>query len=117
MMAYSASHTPDTRDITFDTDSFKVGIDTCTSATMFGNKDLFEDLVFKDLGEFNEGGELNIADIETLAIKMENDNGQTHLVQIPNSLYVPNLQMTLLCPQHWAQQDRTSCPWSPEGTV
>ena len=48
---------------------------------------------------------------------MDDDNGRTHPIQIPNSIYVPNLQMTLLCPQHWAQQDAISHPWSPDGTV
>ena len=49
-LAYSASHTPDAPDLAFDMDSFKVGIDTCASATMSGNKDLFKDLVLKGLG-------------------------------------------------------------------
>ena len=41
----------DNRDIAFDTDSFKVVVNACTSTTMSRNKFLFEDLVLKDLGE------------------------------------------------------------------
>ena len=33
-LAYSASHTPDAPDVAFSMESFKVGIDTCASATM-----------------------------------------------------------------------------------
>ena len=49
-LAYSVSHTPDAPDLAFDKVSFKVGIDTCASATMSHNKDLFEDLIIEDLG-------------------------------------------------------------------
>ena len=115
-MVYSASHTPDATDLAFDMDSFKVGVNAST--TMSGNKDLFEDLVLKDLGGCKGvGGELAIASIGTSTIKMNDDIGRTHLVQIPNSIYMPNLQMTLLCPQYLTQQDVTSHPWSLDGTV
>ena len=68
---------------------------------MSGNKDFFEDLVIKDLEKFKELGDmLAMASIRTLAIKMGNDNGRNHLVQIPNSVNVPNLQITLFFPQH-----------------
>ena len=49
-MAYSASHILDARDIAFNMDSFKVGINNCASTTMSQNKDLFKDIVLKDLG-------------------------------------------------------------------
>ena len=110
-MAYSASHTPDATELTFD-------VKTYTSTTMFSNKDLFEDLVLKDLGGCKRvGGELTIAGIGTLTIKMDYGNGRTHLVRVPLSIYMPNLQMTLLYPQQWAQQDGTSHSWSPNSTV
>ena len=48
---------------------------------------------------------------------MDDDNTRTHLVWISNSIYVPNLQMTLLSPKHWVQQVATSHPWSSEGMV
>ena len=36
-LAYSESHTPDNADLTFNMDSFKVGIDTCAFITMSSN--------------------------------------------------------------------------------
>ena len=48
---------------------------------------------------------------------MNDNNGRTHLIGIPISIYVPNLQMTLLCLQHWAQQDAMSHPCSLDGVV
>ena len=85
---------------------------------MFGNKDLYEDLVLKDLGEFKRvQGRLAIDGIGTLVIKMDNDNNRTHQIQIPNTIYAPALLMTLLCLQHWAQQFVTSDPSFPQSKV
>ena len=80
-LAYSASHPPDAPNLVFYMDSFKVSVNTCASATMSGNKDLFEDLILKDLGGCKGlGGELAIAGIGTLTIKMDNDNSRTHFI-------------------------------------
>ena len=62
MIHYSATSVLDSMDIFFDTDSFKIGVEICASATMLRNKDLFEDLIQKDLGESSRvGGGLAIA--------------------------------------------------------
>ena len=96
---------------------FIQGVDTCASVTMSGNKDLFEDLVLKNLGEYKEvDGGLAIASIGTLAIKIDNNESRTHLIWILNSIYVPYLPMPLLCPQHWAQQVVTS-HWALLGSM
>ena len=85
---------------------------------MSSNKDLFEDLILKDLhGCKGVGGELAIADIGMLTIKLDNNNGRIHLIQIPNTICMPNLQETWLCPQHWAQQGAISHLWSLDGMV
>jgi hypothetical protein len=36
--------------------------------------------------------------------KIEDDNGRTHKIKIPNSLYLPGLKRCLLSPQHWVQE-------------
>ena len=92
-------------EIAFDTDSIKIGVDTCALATMSGNLEKSSDLILQNLGKCKGvGGKLVIADIGTFHFKLDDDNGWTHIINIPNSIYVPNLQMPLLCPQHWAQQ-------------
>ena len=44
VMAYFANSALKGMDATFDTDSSKIGVNTCVSSTMFGNKDLFKTL-------------------------------------------------------------------------
>ena len=105
-------------DVAFDTDSSNVGVDTCASDTMSGDKDLFEDHFLKDLGECKGvGGGLVTSCMGMLGTRMDYDNGRTRLTRIPNFFYVPNLSMTLLFPQHWAQQAATSHPFSSENMV
>ena len=47
----------------------------------------------------------------------DNNCGEIHLIQLPNSIYEPNRQKTLLWPLNWAQQDAISILWSPDGMV
>jgi hypothetical protein len=46
---------------------------------------------------------------------MNNDNGKPHCIHIPNSLYLPDLRMCLLLPQHSAQEAGDNYPL-PNGT-
>jgi hypothetical protein len=39
----------------------------------------------------------------TVKWKLEDDDGVVHKIKIKNALYVPEMQMCLLCPQHWSQ--------------
>eukprot|EP00956_Cyclotella_meneghiniana_P007758 scaffold10339_cov41-Cyclotella_meneghiniana.AAC.14 len=41
----------------------------------------------------------------TFCFKLEDEAGKLHTIELKNSLYVPNLKRTLLCPQHWSQLD------------
>ena len=48
------------------------------------NKDLFKDLILMDLGGCKGlGGELAIASIGMLTIKMDGNDGRSHLIQFP----------------------------------
>ena len=40
----------------------------------------------------------------TLNLPFEDDEGEIHTFQIKDSFLVPDLPMTLLCPQQWAKQ-------------
>jgi hypothetical protein len=52
-------------------------------------------------------GGLEIKGQGTLVLDMNDDNGKPHHIHIPNSLYLPDLRMCLLSPQHWAQERET----------
>ncbi len=102
--------------IRFDSDLFPIGIDTHASRCMAKAPHLFEDLWLSDKGKvqgINDG--LEIKGKGTFKFKIEDDNGRTHKIKIPNSLYLPGLKRCLLLPQHWVQEAGDEHPL-PEGT-
>jgi hypothetical protein len=105
-----------TRAIRFNSDSYPIGIDTHTLRCMINTLHLFEDLILGDVGEV-EGIKLglDIKGMGTFKFKMKDDNGMTHEIEIPNSLYVPELKRCLLSPQHWVQEAKDNYP-RPKGT-
>ena len=40
----------------------------------------------------------------TLKFRIDDDNGITHTINVPNSVHIPDLPMVLVSPQHWEQQ-------------
>jgi len=48
--------------------------------------------------------------IGTVKFKLEDDSGKKHTVKIPNTLFVPDMPISLLCPQHWSQQTKDHYP-------
>ncbi len=90
---------------TFDTDSDMVGIDNRCSVCMSPNKEDF-------VGELREtqryikgfgGVKVCTIWIGTLQWAIEDDDGDTSLITIPGSYYVPEAPGRLLSPQHWSQ--------------
>ena len=109
IVAYESLLRPYTTMAKFDTDSFKIGVDTLCSVTMSANKSCFENL--KPITGSMVGGiasGLPAAGIGTFCFKLEDCKGKIHTIKLFNSLYVPGLQTTLLCPQHWSQQDKSN---------
>eukprot|EP00956_Cyclotella_meneghiniana_P025434 scaffold53086_cov60-Cyclotella_meneghiniana.AAC.2 len=72
---------------------------------MSSNKDCFQDLVQFSPSVEGVGGSLEAKGKGTFCFKLEDESGKLHTIKLPNSLYVPNLKRTLLCPQHWSQLD------------
>ena len=85
---------------------------------MSGNKHHFEDLregpTPKTVGGIGDSA-LKIAGIGTFVFNIVDNTGEVCTVRIPNSLYVPDLKLPLLCPQHWAQAANDHVP-KPMGT-
>ncbi len=77
---------------------------------------LFEDLKLTKIGEvegIKQG--LVIRGIGTFKFKIKDNNGKTHEIKVPNTLFLPDLWRCLLSPQHWVQEARDNYPL-PRGT-
>jgi hypothetical protein len=84
---------------------------------MANNKCLFEDLRIdqaeQQVGGINDG--LVIAGRGTIVITINDDSRRPHKIKIPNSLFLPDLRVCLLSPQHWSQEAKDNYPL-PNGT-
>ncbi len=105
-----------TRTIQFDSNSYPIGIDTHALRCMVNAPHLVKDLKLGEVGEV-EGikSGLDIKGTGTFKFKIKDNNGMTHKIKIPNSLYVPELKRCLLSPQHWVQEAKDNYP-RPKGT-
>jgi hypothetical protein len=78
---------------------------------MVNAPNLFKDLKLGEVGEV-EGiiSGLDIKGTGTFKFKIKDDNGMTHKINIPISLYIPELKRCLLSPQHWVQEAKDNYP-------
>jgi hypothetical protein len=103
--------------ICVDTDSFVNGVNTFASITLGNHPDQFEDLKMHsekdntELEGIKEG--LDIKGTGTFKFHIEDYKEGVHIIQIPNSKYVP--EVCLLSPHHWAQEAKDHYP-VPKGT-
>jgi hypothetical protein len=110
-LAMQASTTISTeREVTFDTDSEIVGIDNRCTACISHSIDNFEgtlvpsNRVVKGFG----GSRTRNVKSGTIRWSWEDDEGKITTFRIPNSYYVPEGNVRLLSPQHWAQTQAKS---------
>ena len=92
--------------VSFDSDSFRIGVDNHASFSMANSPHLFQDLRLIEQGTqvHGIGTGLQVKGTGTFVMRINDDDGKTHVIKIPNSLYLPNLKGCLLSPQHWAQE-------------
>ncbi len=99
--------------VCFDSDSYPIGVDNHALRCMANAPHLFEDLhLNKDKGQvdgINSG--LDIAGQGPFKISITDNDGKSHAMKIPNSLYVPKLRRCLLSPQHWVQEAGDEQTW------
>jgi hypothetical protein len=86
----------DIKTFTFDTDSFKIGIDTHATACMSPELSDFDQSTLVPfpasnggIRQYGKGPLLKIESTGTLQWILEDDNGIKHTVRIPNSIYCP----------------------------
>ena len=56
------------------------------------------------------GDNLQVKGVGTIKWQIADDNGTSHDIYIQNALYVPDLPISLLSPQHWAKQAKDDKP-------
>jgi hypothetical protein len=103
-----------------DTDSFAIKIDNCCTQTMSGYRSDFIETTMKLITGQQVIGfgktKNEITHIGTVKWNIYDDNGMYHTLIIPNVFYVPDCEVRLLSPQHWAQELKDAIP-KPDGTV
>jgi len=100
----------------FDLDSFEIGIDNRYSGYISGNpKDFIGQLrdCNRTIKGFMGTKTTNIK-IGILVWRWQDDKGRMHKFYIPDSYFVPNCNVRLLSPQHWAKTMKDNKP--AEGT-
>jgi len=115
-MALQAQKTHWETNTSFDTDSYEIGIDNRCSACISGQVTDFVGTL-KDTNRTIKGfmgTKTTNVQVGTLHWKWLDDDGRAHKFLIPNSYYVPNCNMRLLSPQHWAKTVKDTKP--EEGT-
>lgn len=108
----------------FDTDSFPIRIDTCSSYCMSpSKKDFVSELRHTNAVIRGIGGSVQRPMTGTLQWNWIDDQGNAVTAIIPNSLFFPTCPDRILSPQHWAQSRRsngdptTSCITTKDKTV
>lgn len=102
--ASSNHHSP--RAIILDSDSKWIGIDNRASAFLSGDITDF-DGPLTNTGIVVRGyGGTRVTGVKkgTAVLWIEDDDGRTHRIRLPNSYYVPGTKDRLLSPQHFAQE-------------
>jgi transposase InsO family protein len=111
------SYTSD-NSITFDTDSGPIGVDNRCTGCISHRIDDFEGPLRdsnRSIKGFGGSRTRNIK-IGTIAWQWDDNQGKTHKFTIPNSFYVPEGNVRLLSPQHWAQAQNDTKPLQGTGS-
>jgi hypothetical protein len=98
--------------VSFDSDSFPIGIDNHALYCYVDFPHLLDDLVLSNKGSVDgitDG--LPIKGKGTFTFTIGDDNGRRNNIRIPKSLYIPGMKKCLLSPQHWAQTAADKKTW------
>ena len=93
------------RVVMLDTGANPIGVDNRCSACILP---YIEDFIghLEDMNKTIKGfagAQTNNPKTGTLRWHWSDDSGKMHIFKIPNSYYVPECELRLLSPQHWAQ--------------
>jgi hypothetical protein len=101
----------------FDTDSRKLLIDNCATASITNNINDCNTTPVPIKRTVKGIGGLLQTQVYSTTIKwdIEDDDGKKHEILLPKSFYIPTSPSRLLSPQHWARTARDTYPL-PRGT-
>ena len=90
----------------FDSGMIPVGIDSCTSATVSGEEQLFIGRIEPVTGMWLNGvsGAIPIIGKGTMQLTFDDDAGQRRQHLIHDAYFAPRLRLTLLSPRQWTNQ-------------
>jgi hypothetical protein len=121
LQARGSSRTKDGVQATpFDTDSYPIGIDSFASICMTPYKEDFVEGTLtpmkhqRTITPFGKGAPISVSMRGTIRWSIEDNDGTQHELDIPNSMYVPDGNMRLLSPQHWAAASTERTPTSAD---
>ena len=105
------------RKLSFNTDSYEIGVDNRSSYTMTNNPNDFVGPIKITRNNFVRGigGLVKVDGIGTVEWNVVDDNGTNHKINIPGTMLVKSISTRLLSPQHWAQISNDNYP-IPDGT-
>jgi hypothetical protein len=100
----------------FDTDSFAIMVDNCTSTSITNSlSDFIEQPKQTGMKIKGIGGNTDATMVGMVIWKVQDDQGQTHNIKLPNTYYTTSAPYHLLSPQHWSQVANDHQP-NPRGT-
>ena len=109
-LAMSTS-TSQTRYMQFDMDSRPLRIDNCASRSI---SNYIGDFIAPPKPSPHRitgiGGAISDIKVGTVRWNIEDDQGQVHVIKLPNTFYAPTSPSSLLSPQHWAQVAKDNYP-------
>jgi hypothetical protein len=90
--------------LTFDSDSFPILVDSGASYTITNDlNDFIKPPKESNITIKGYNGSGSKTKIGTIQWNIEDDKGRIHTIVLPGAYYVPDADMRLLSPQHWAQ--------------
>ena len=92
----------------YDTDSFTLGLDTCSTRGIGFHKSQFKDLRPWKGPPVKGVGTAPIEGVGTMYFSMECDAGIKHTLEVKDCVYVPTMPKALMSPQWLA----TNCDWT-----
>lgn len=100
----TGDETPSTDNITFDSDSSVAYLDTCATDSMTPFYDDFMPGTFVSIENLpnvkGSGGKLKIKGVGTVRYVVHDDNDQPYVMEIPDTVYIWDLDFRLLAPQY-----------------
>jgi hypothetical protein len=109
--------------VTFDSDSFRIGVDTHATACMSPEASDFIPNSIRPfpsqnggIRAYGKGPLLKINGLGTIRWVLEDDNGVPHPILLPNSIYCKQGTQRLLSPQHWSAEANKEGTLNPDST-